>query len=102
MVLLNFTLRDIGYCENPIDTISYLLSHAGIKKRCRTVTWFGDLSYSKLKIEKLEFKVKCPDCDGDFQRLICFKDGIAVKPPPMEFEFSDEHDGWKYWLDPVR
>ena len=38
----------------------------------------------------------------DFQRLVCFKDGLAVKPPPIAFEFSDDHKGWKYWLDHVR
>ena len=95
-------VKNIGIRENPVGTVSYLLSHAGIKKRRHTVTWFGDLSYSKLKIEKLEFKVKCPDCDGDFQRLICFKDGLVVEPPPIPFEFSDNHEGWKYWLDHVR
>jgi hypothetical protein len=95
-------VKNIGIRDNPVGTIAYLLSHAGIKKRRHTVTWFGDLSYSKLKIEKLEFKVKCPDCDGDFQRLVCFKDGLSVKPPPIAFEFSDDHQGWKYWLDHVR
>ena len=95
-------VKNIGIRENPVGTVSYLLSHAGIKKRKCTIVWFGELSYSKLKIEKLEFKVKCPDCDGDFQRLLCFKDGYVVKPPPIAFEFSDDHQGWKYWLDHVR
>ena len=30
------------------------------------------------------------------------QDGIAVKPPPIPFEFSANHEGWKYWLDHVR
>ena len=46
--------------------------------------------------------LKCPDCEGDFQRLLCFQDGLSVKPPPIPFEFSDNHEGWKYWLDFVR
>ena len=95
-------VKNIGIRENPVGTVSYLLSHAGIKKRRHTVTWFGDLSYSKLKIEKLEFKTKCPECEKDFQRLLCFKDGLVVEPPPIPFEFSDHHEGWKYWLDHVR
>ena len=53
-------------------------------------------------IEKLEFKTKCPDCGEDFQRLVCFQDGFPVKPPPITFEFSDNHEGWKYWLDHIR
>ena len=52
--------------------------------------------------KKLEFKTKCPECDGDFQRLLCFKDELVVEPPPIPFEFSDNHEGWKYWLDHVR
>ena len=27
---------------------------------------------------------------------------IVVEPPPIPFEFSDNHEGWKYWLDHVR
>jgi hypothetical protein len=95
-------VKNIGIRENPIGTIMYLLSHAGIKKGRHTITWFGDLSYSKLKIEKLEFKMKCPQCDGDFQRLVCFRDGRVLKPPSVKLEFSDNHEGWKYWLDHVR
>ena len=94
-------VKNIGIRENPIGTVAYLLSHAGIKKRTHTVTWFGDLSYCKLKIPKLDFKVKCPECDNEFQRLICFVDGRVVKPPPIPFEFSDNPEGWKYFLDHV-
>jgi len=62
----------------------YLLSHAGVKKCRHAITWFGDLSYSKLKIEKTDFHIKCPQCNGDFQRLICFVDGRVAKPPPVK------------------
>ena len=40
--------------------------------------------------------------DGNFQRLICFIDGIVAKPPPTKMELSDYPDGWKYWLDHIR
>ena len=95
-------VKNIGIRENPIGTIMYLLSHAGVKKRRHTITWFGDLSYSKLKVEKSDFHVKCPECSAVFQRLICFVDGKVSKPPPTKLEFSDKPDGWKYWLDHVR
>jgi len=97
-----WVVKNIGIRENPIGTVMYLLSHAGIKKGRHTITWFGDLSYRKLKIEKLDFKIKCPECDGDFQRLVCFRDGRVLKPPSIKMEFSDNHEGWKYWLDHVR
>jgi len=80
----------------------YLLSHAGVKKRRHTITWFGDLSYSKLKVEKADFHIKCPQCSAVFQRLICFVDGRVAKPPPIKMEISDNHDNWKYWLDHLR
>jgi hypothetical protein len=95
-------VKNIGIRENPIGTIMYLLSHAGVKKRRHSITWFGDLSYCKLKIEKEDFAIKCPDCDGKFQRVICFREGWALKPPPTSMEFSDEPEGWKYWLDHLR
>ena len=95
-------VKNIGIRENPIGTIMYLLSHAGVKKRRHSITWFGNLSYSKLKVEKLDFHIKCPECNGNFQRLICFVDGMVAKPPPTKMELSDEPDGWKYWLDHIR
>ena len=53
-------------------------------------------------MEKLDFHIKCPECNGNFQRLICFVDGRVAKPPPTKMELSDYPDGWKYWLDHVR
>jgi hypothetical protein len=95
-------VKNIGIRENPIGTIMYLLSHAGVKKRRHTITWFGELSYSKLKIEKVDFHIKCPNCDANFQRLICFRKGWVVKPPPIKMELSDDYVGWKYWLDHMK
>ena len=95
-------VKNIGIRENPIGTIMYLLSHAGVKKGRHTITWFGNLSYSKLKIEKSDFHIKCPECSGNFQRIICFKDGFITKPPPTKLEISDYPEGWKYWLDHIR
>ena len=57
------------------------------------------LSFNRTKETYLS---KISNQAGDFQRLICFQDGFVVKPPPMPFEFSDNHEGWKYWLDHVR
>ena len=95
-------VKNIGIRENPIGIIMYLLSHAGVKKRRHSITWFGDLSYCKLKIEKPDFHIKCPQCNAVFQRLICFVDGRVAKPPPIKMELSDKPDGWKYWLDHLR
>jgi len=94
-------VKNIGIRENPIGTIMYLLSHAGVKKGRHTITWFGDLSYSKLKVEKLDFHIKCPECGSNYQRLICFIKGFVSKPPPIKVEMSFELAGWYIWLDYV-
>ena len=39
---------------------------------------------------------------GDFQRLVCFRDGRGVKTPTIKMGFSDSHEGWKYWSDHVK
>lgn len=95
-------VKNIGIRENPIGIVMYLLSHAGIKKRRHTITWFGALSYSKLKVEKLDFGIKCPECEGVFQRLICFRDGFVAKPPEIRLEIVDNPEGWKYWSEHLR
>jgi len=95
-------VKNIGIRENPIGTIMYLLSHAGVKRGRHTITWFGDLSYSKLKIEKSESANKCPECNGKFQRLIKFSNGFVLKPPPIRLDLIDEPEGWKYWIDHLR
>jgi hypothetical protein len=39
---------------------------------------------------------------GDFQRLVCFRDGRGVKTTTIKMGFSDSHEGWKYWSDHVK
>ena len=39
--------------------------------------------------------IKCPECGGDFQRLVCFSEGRVLKPPSIKMEFSDIPDDWK-------
>jgi len=46
--------------KSVFQTFCYLLSHCGIQKGYQTVTWFGNLSYSKLKVEKEPRITKCP------------------------------------------
>ncbi|QLH03137.1 hypothetical protein C5F47_06025 [Nitrosopumilus cobalaminigenes] len=54
------------------------------------------------KNKKLEFVIKCPECEANFQRLICFREGWVVKPPPVGMEISDNPEGWKYWVEHLR
>ena len=67
-------------------TIRYVLSHAGIKKGYHTLTWFGDLSYSKLIIPKYENELNlCPYCSEKMVRIVT-RDGSLGEPPPQVME----------------
>ena len=95
-------IKNMGIRKSIKGTISYILSHAGIKKRRHTLTWWGELSYSKLKLEKTdddENKHRCTQCEAVYRPLICFKDGYRCKPPPTEVIITDDPYGWQYLED---
>jgi len=76
------------------QTFCYLLSHCGIKKKVHTVSWFGKLSYSKLKVPKEPRITCCPICGGEFMPI--YYDGIhPVVPPDTYYEgLVDDDGGW--------
>jgi len=95
-------IKNMGVRKSIKGTISYILSHAGIKKRRHTLTWWGELSYSKLKLEKTdddENKHRCTLCNAVYKPLIYFKDGFRCKPPPAEVIITDDPYGWQYLED---
>ena len=53
-----------------------------------SVSWVGDLSYSKLKVEREPRIIGCPDCGGDFVLVYYNLDrGVhPVVPPDRHFE----------------
>ena len=70
------------------------LNHnAWIKKKSHTVTWWGDLSYSKLKIEKEPETSVCPLCNLKLEPLSFFKHG-EPPPPDEEIEMFVDSDVW--------
>jgi len=83
-----------GERESVFQTFCYLLSHCGIKKGFHSVTWFGNLSYGKLKIQK-EPKLhnQCPYCLEKLV-LIYHEDVEPPVPPWQYFEGSVHFDGW--------
>jgi len=58
--------------------------------------WFGDLSYSKLKVEKEEIEANiCPYCHAKLRQVIPY--GLfAIKPPDVEIELLVDLEGWRY------
>jgi len=88
-------VKNKGVRDSVFATFYYQLSHAGIKKGYHTLTWFGDLSYSKLKIEKEENSDVCPLCKAKL-RLVFYYGLFGWEPPPeTEVEVWLEPEGWR-------
>lgn len=86
--------KNLGIRDSVLSTAFYQLSHAGIKKGKHTVTWFGRLSYNKLKVvpEIVERK-KCPLCGADLGRIRWVGEGNM--PFEDEGEYFDKADNWR-------
>ena len=59
--------------------------HAGVKKGFHSLTWFGDLSYSKLIMPKYENELNlCPYCS---EKMVRIEERVwSGKPPPQMME----------------
>jgi len=85
-----WVVKNVGTRKTVSGTALYQLSHSGIHKKYHSVTWFGHLSYNKLKVAprpKPE-KERCPMCNQELRRLYYF--GSEELP-------SEEGS---YWMDP--
>jgi len=66
-----YVVKNVGVRKSVRGTIYYQLSHAGISEKFHTVTWFGKLSYNKLRVPKIEKEEQiCPLCGQKLRRLI--------------------------------
>jgi hypothetical protein len=93
-------VKDLGIRESVFQTFCYLLSHCGIRKGTHTVSWMGQLSYSKLKVEKEHKITECPICGADF--LPVYYNGVhPVVPPDKHFEGLVDDDGEWYPIQTV-
>ena len=87
----NMVVKNHGVRKSVRATLLYQLSHAGVHESIHTVTWFGCLSYNKLKVPPMpDPKPKCPLCGEDLVPLLYC--GQGEDPPPLE-------DG-AHFLDP--
>ncbi len=86
-------IKYLGVRESVFQTVSYLMSHCGIRKGNHTVTWLGNLSYSKLKIEKEPPLSTCPCCGEKFIEI--YYEGLdPIVPPDKIYEGLVDYDGW--------
>jgi hypothetical protein len=75
-------------------TAMYQLSHAGIHEGHHTVTWFGRLSYNKLKVFPMpEVEERCPICKQKLQGLWYFG---SEDLPEKEGDYWLPSDNWVY------
>jgi hypothetical protein len=86
-------IKNLGIRESVFQTISYLMSHCGIRKRTHTVTWIGRLSYSKLKVEKEPPNTHCPCCGEKFVEIYCTGYDPVV-PPDKMYEGLVDFENW--------
>ena len=86
-------IKNLGTRNSVFQTISYLMSHCGVRKGNHTVTWVGRLSYSKLKVEKEPPNTHCPCCGDEFVEIYC-NNYDPVVPPEKMYEGLDDELDW--------
>ena len=91
-----WVVKNKGFRDSTFATFYYQLSHAGIKKQNHTLVWFGDLSYSKLKVEKEDHDEDvCPYCNAKLKEVESY--GLFYcKPPDVSIELQVDVIGWRY------
>lgn len=78
--------------KSVFKTAFYQLSHASMRvntKRSQVVTWFGNCSYRKLKVEVKEHKALCPICQKDLMN-IRYNGGKVIVVNRNSHEFKSE------------
>jgi hypothetical protein len=84
-----WVVKNLGIRKSVFWTFQYLLSHAGVS-RFHTVTWFGKLSYNKLKNVPILGAVRelCPFCGRALGPLVWIG-GTDRGPPHHEYDKTD-------------
>ncbi len=89
-----YVVKNLGVRKTIGGTIFYQLSHAGVHLDYHTITWFGDLSYNKLKVEPQNREGnQCPICGAPLVRCKWFG--------PLEEEPLIGAGEGQYWVDPA-
>ncbi len=95
-------VKNLGLRKSVFGTFHYQLSHAGIKKGFHALTWFGELSYSKLEVEQEPNPDVCPLCSAKL-RPVFFSSCLFGQPPPCEtvVEMYVDPEGWSFLENPM-
>jgi len=88
-------VKNLGLRDSIFGTFYYQLSHAGVKHGYHTLTWFGDLSYSKLKVEQEPNPDVCPLCFAKLRPVYYYGLFGGLSPPETEVEMFLDPEGWQ-------
>jgi len=88
-------VKNKGVRDSTFTTFYYQLSHAGVKKGYHTLTWFGDLSYCKLKVEEEPNPDVCPLCSAKLRPVFHYGLYGYVPPPETLVELFADPEGWR-------
>lgn len=91
--------KNKGVRKSVGSTAFYQLTHSGIwygEGKKHNVTWFGYLSYSRLKVKpELEKLDLCPLCGQELRKLVwCGGGGCPI--PEKEGDYIIPKEGWEY------
>ncbi len=101
-------VKNKGTRDSTFATYYYMLSHAGIKSHNHALVWFGDLSYSKLKVEKEPNLDVCPCCESKLKPIFHYGLFGYTPPPEIEVELWEDPEGWRildsnpFYAEPVK
>jgi len=92
-----YVVRNLRIRKSVEGTIWYQLSHAAASQNKHTVTWFGCLSYNKLRVSKPPKKEHCcPLCMGKLRQLLWIGDGNCSVLEKEGFMCYGDSQGWVY------
>lgn len=94
-----YVVKNIGVRKNIEGVIWYQLSHAGVDSKHHTITWFGALSYNKLRVKYEKEECVCPLCSEKLVKLIWCGKGDPPKIDtigPVTVGFFDDPSNWKH------
>jgi hypothetical protein len=89
-----WVIKNLGVRKSVGGTAQYQLSHCSEKRGRQSVTWFGRLSYNKLRVapEPESEKEVCPLCQAELVPL--FWVGEGEMPFQDEGEYFDNRENW--------
>ena len=88
---------NLGRRRTVAGTVLYQLSHCGIHDKHHTITWFGSLSYNKLRVKMMDGpRKRCPVCGRALIRVGWFGQGPDPLDGQPEGEYRLDPDGWRY------